>query len=134
MTHTTGFGKGFTPNAGFVFVEIAENQRTQITRFQTAVADKFDRRIAKIFPLEFMIHSINFGGITESLHMFGKTEDRRTFRRLITADAFKNARPVIDDVRHHVNSCIIPVNKFAVAPDFGRDLFRINIFCCHKFL
>src|SRR6185369_12678300 len=113
-------------------IKTTDNQRTKVTRIKAACVDQLDRRIAKLLTSKFSVHSVDLCRIDQTLHMFGKAKDRRALRRVVTADAFENTRPVIDRMGHHMNTCVIPVDQFAVLPNLGRDIHCCNVFSCHK--
>jgi hypothetical protein len=46
----------------------------------------------------------------------------------VTPDAFKNTGAVVQHVRHHMNSRIVPFDKFAVMPDNVADAWCFDIF------
>ena len=46
--------------------------------------------------------------------------------QFVAANAFEDRRAVVDDVRHDVNGRVVPVDQFAVVPDF------IGLLDCHS--
>src|SRR5258708_13487533 len=64
--------------------------------------------------------------------MLRKTKDRRALARVVTADAFEHARSVVNDMRHHVDTRVFPINKLTVFPYFRRDLHCVYIFSGHN--
>ena len=67
--------------------------------------------------VQFMIHAIDFRRIQKTLHVFAQTEDRRATLGRVTPDPFKNARSVVQNMRHHMHARIIPFDELAVVPD-----------------
>ena len=67
-----------------VFIQPAKDDRAKIAFVHSAVADQFDCRLAKLIAGEFGVHPVDFGGIEETLHMFGQTKNRRPLSGLIT--------------------------------------------------
>jgi len=62
-------------------------------------------------------HAVDLGGGEQSLHMLLQAEDASAIRLRITADAFKDRRPVVDDVGHDVDLGFVPGNEISVVPD-----------------
>ena len=52
--------------------------------------------------------------------------------QFVAANAFKDRRAVVDDVRHHVNGRVVPVDEFTVVPDLVGllDGHRTHSFGC----
>src|SRR5436190_19177337 len=89
--------------------------------------------VAELIACEGGIHSVDLGRIDQPLHMLAQPENGRTAAGGITANALENARPVINNVRHHVDPGVVPINELAVLPHFWRDLHRFDIFSSHNF-
>ena len=80
-----------------------------------------------------MVHAINFGGVQKPLHVLSKTENCRSLFRCITPDALKDAGAIMENVRHHVYTCVIPLNEFSIMPNDIADtrswhVFRLPVF------
>ena len=100
--------------------------------FETALPDEFDRRIAEVVPRERRIHAVDLCGIDQPLHMLREAKHGRSATRLIAANALENARAIIDDVRHHMDAGVVPINELAILPNLRRDLHRFHIFSGHS--
>jgi hypothetical protein len=61
--------------------------------------------------------------------MFRQAKHGWTALGRVTANTFKNARTVMNSVRHHVNASVIPIDQLAVAPNFRRNSQSGDIFC-----
>ncbi len=75
-----------------------------------------------------MVHAIDFGRVEKALHVLAHAEDCWSLFSGVTSDAFKNTGAVVQHVRHHVHSRIIPFDKFAVMPDNVADAWCFDIF------
>ncbi len=66
--------------------------------------------------------------------MFAQTKNRRALFGVIAANAFEDRRAVTYDVRKNVQLRIVPVNPFAVVPNFFGLLNRHNcsLYCSHS--
>jgi hypothetical protein len=53
--------------------------------------------------------------------------DCRAALRRVAADTFKDARTVMDDVRHDMHARVVPFDELAVVPDFGSDTYSLDI-------
>ena len=73
------------------------------------------------------IHAVDLGGIEQALHVFVGAENRRAAGQLVAANAFKDRRAVVDDVRHHVDGRVVPVDELAVVPDL------VGLLDCHAY-
>ena len=116
MYESIGLWERIDAKCRLCFVEPAKNERPDVTSVETALFDKFDRRVAKCVAAKLRIHSIDLCRIYKPLHVFRQAKYRRSFSRVITADTLKNAGAVIDHVGHHVDACVVPVNKLTVFP------------------
>ena len=56
--------------------------------------------------------------------MLRQAKDGRALRLGVTANSFKDAGAVMDDMTHHVDGGLFPGNEFAVMPDFGGCMNR----------
>jgi hypothetical protein len=52
-------------------------------------------------------------------------KDRGPAGQFVAADAFKDRRPVVDNVRHHMNGRVVPVHQLAVVLDL------LGLLDCH---
>ena len=75
-----------------------------------------------------MIHPVNFGRIQKALHVLAQPKDRGAALGGIAPDAFKNARTVVQHVRHDMHAGIVPFYELAVAPDCVANSGRGHIF------
>ena len=64
------------------------------------------------------VHAVDLGGVDQPLHVFVGAENRRAAGQFVAADAFKDRRAVVHDVRHHVDGRVVPIDELAVVPDF----------------
>src|SRR5205823_5305061 len=71
-------------------VQTTKQNRADIALLQTAAAHQFNRGLAKIVELPFMIHAIDLCRVKKSLHVLAQAEDRRAALGRITPDAFKD--------------------------------------------
>ena len=111
------------------FVKTAERNRTDVALLEAAAPHQFDRSIAKIIHVPSVIHAIDFGGIQETLHVFAQAKNRRPAFRRITTNAFENARPIMQNVRHHVHARVIPFDELAVVPHHVANARSCHV-CC----
>ncbi len=100
----------------------AKRDRTDITRRDTIRFHSFDNSIIHLIERITQIHAIDFRGIEHTLHVVLQAEDRRTLLRLVTANALKHRRAVVDDMGHHMNIGLVPGNQFSIVPDVFRRL------------
>src|SRR5262249_39304344 len=98
----------------------AENDRLHIAGIQLVNAHELAGDIRELVDGAGKLHAVNSSGVDEPLHVFAKAEDGRTLRRFVAADAFENGGTVADDVRKDVELGVVPVDPFAVVPDFLR--------------
>ena len=104
------------------FAIAADDERTDVAGPHPVGADGFHHGIDKLLTGVVHRDTINFRGVEQALHVFVSAENRRASGQPITADAFKDGRTIIDDMRHDVNLGIIPVDEFSVVPDFFSGL------------
>ena len=84
------------------------------------MCDRVDHGTHQFVARERNIHAVDLGRIDQPLHVLDGAEDGRAGGQLVAPYAFKDRRTVVDDVRHHVELGVIPVDEFAVVPDlFG---------------
>jgi hypothetical protein len=62
------------------------------------------------------------------LHVFAQAKDGWSLPGGVTSDTFKDTGTVVQHVRHHVHSRIVPIDKLAVMPDKFADAWCFNVF------
>src|SRR6266404_9829801 len=107
-----------------------EHDRLNVAGVQFVGANELGGGVGKLVEGVGKIHPINFRGIDEPLHVLAKAEDRGALLGLVAADAFEYGRAVAYDVREDMQLGIVPIDPFAVVPDF---LSRLNRHRCSLF-
>lgn len=95
----------------------SERDRAQVAVRKVILGDRLDACLNESFLRVLERHPVDAAGIGESPHVVVKPEDRRPGRRGITTHALEHARSVVDDVTHHMDGRILPVQELSVAPD-----------------
>src|SRR3954462_2585099 len=75
------------------------------------------RSVAKFLERPRMLHAVDFRRVEKALYVLAQAEDGGPTFGLVTADAFEDARPVVQDVRHDVDPRVVPFDELAVVPD-----------------
>ena len=60
--------------------------------------------------------------------MVAEPEDRRPLRRVVAADAFEDARPVVEAVRADMDARVVPVDEVTVHPDLRGRLHAEELY------
>src|SRR5690349_11753862 len=107
-------------------VVAAENQRADVARADAVDADQVDHGLSKLLARKAGLRAINFGRIQQAADVRVQVEDGRALRRLIGADALKQAGAVADHVGGYMDSGLAPGDELAVVPDFFIEVQ------CHK--
>ena len=91
------------PDIGPIHQFVLQNQVfTHLDQFVAAIAQR---------------HAINFGRITETLHMISQPEYLWAVRRLVYTDTFENGRAIVQGMGHHVYCGLFPGDDLAIHPD-----------------
>src|SRR4029078_13393286 len=93
----------------------------------SAASHELDRRSTEIIERPVVVHAINLRGVQESLHVFAETKDGWSLLGGVTTDSFKDARTVVQDMRHHVHARVVPLDKLAVMPNNVAYSWCLNI-------
>ena len=104
----------------------AENQRADVAGLHVVHADQVNHRLPQLLPGKAGLRAVDLGGIHQAVDVGAQVQDGCTLRRVIGADAFKQAGAVADHVRGYMNSCIVPGDEVAVVPDL---FVKVQ---CHK--
>jgi hypothetical protein len=75
-----------------------------------------------------VVHAIDLRRIHEALHVFSQTKYRWAPFGRITANAFKDAGAIMQNVRHHMHSGIGPLDKLAIVPHNVANARAYHIF------
>jgi hypothetical protein len=85
-----------------------------------------------------MFHPVDLCGIQKALHVFTQAKDGWPSLGRITAYSFKNTGTIVKDMRHDVDTRVVPIDELAIVPNDVRDsrgahVFRLTIFNKHRF-
>src|SRR6202008_3437642 len=97
----------------------AQNNRPDITGRDLVDAYELEICLAQLIHSERDLNAVDMRGIQEPLHVLAIPENCGALGRLIAADPLKNSRAVAHHMCKDVNFRVIPVDEFAVMPDFS---------------
>src|SRR5262249_24965824 len=101
------------------FAVPAEGDGADVTGIHAVDAYEFQHCLGKFLGgITKVLDAVNLGRIHHAADVLTKTEDGRTGRRRVAADAFKYGASVVNHVRKNVNFRVLPSDEAAVMPDF----------------
>src|ERR1700722_41111 len=110
-------------DAGFSVA--AQHDGPNVAGPHAVVADSFEHSLDDFIRGERYVNAVNLGGIDKALHVFAGAEDCRAGGQLVATNAFEDRRAVVNDVRHHVDGRVVPIDELAVMPNL------VGLLDCH---
>src|SRR5262249_35085864 len=85
------------------FAVAAQHDRADVAGPYAVVGDHVAHGFDDLVAREVDVDAIDLGGIDQALSVFLGPKNRGAAGRRVAAHAFEHGRPVVDDVRHHVD-------------------------------
>ena len=104
----------------------AVGNRANVGRLEIVHPDRFVTRLNDFIGGKRDVHPVHFGGIEQSANMVPKAKNARSLGRFVTPHTLKNARPIVDNVGHHMDFSIHPCDKFSIHPNLALFITGIH--------
>src|SRR5579864_406374 len=84
---------------------------------RAVVPDHIEHALNQLLAGEVDVDAVDLGRVEQPLHVFVGSENGWAAGQFVAANAFEDRRAVMDDVRHHMNGGVVPVDELAIVPD-----------------